>query len=56
MEAEDLKSRCIFVGVDFYIGPPGTDKEENHTVDSFLTNDIHDKLEQPRKIDKCNNF
>ena len=56
MEAEDLKSRCIFVGVDFYIGPPGTDKEENHTVDSFLTNDIHSKLEQPRKIDKCNNF
>lgn len=54
MEAEDLKSRCIFVGVDFYIGPPGTDKEENHKVDSFLTNDIQEKLEQHKLVNKCN--
>lgn len=45
METEDLKSRCVFVGVDFYIGPPGTDDEENHKVNSFLTDDIKNKLE-----------
>ena len=47
MEAEDLKSRCIFIGIDFYIGPPGTDLEENHIVDSYLTNDINNKLGIP---------
>lgn len=45
METEDLKSRCIFVGINFYIGPPGTDDEENHKVNSFLTSDIKDKLQ-----------
>lgn len=44
METEDLKSRCVFVGVDFFIGPPGTDSEENHKVDSYLTSDIQNKL------------
>ena len=51
MEAEDLKSRCVFIGIDFYIGPPGTDLEENHIVDSYLTNDINNKLGIP--IQKC---
>ena len=45
METEDLKSRCIFVAVDFYIGPPGTDDEENHKVISFLTDDVKSKLQ-----------
>ena len=45
METEDLISRCIFVGINFYIGPPGTDDEENHKVNSFLTSDIKDKLQ-----------
>ena len=53
METEDLKSRCIFVGIDFYIGPPGTDSEENHKVDSFLTSDIFTKLQEPIKPNKC---
>lgn len=45
METEDLKSRCVFVAVDFYIGPPGTDDEENHKVNSFLTDDVKNKLD-----------
>lgn len=45
METEDLKTRCIFVAIDFYIGPPGTDDEENHKVNSFLTDDVKNKLE-----------
>jgi hypothetical protein len=45
METEDLKSRCVFVSVDFYIGPPGTDNEENHKVNSFLTDDVKTKLQ-----------
>lgn len=45
METEDLKSRCIFVSVDFYIGPPGTDDEENHKINSFLTDDVKNKLD-----------
>ena len=53
METEDLKSRCIFVGIDFYIGPPGTDSEENHKVDSYLTSDIYSKLQEPIKPNKC---
>lgn len=44
METDDLKSRCIFVGINFYIGPPGTDKPENHDLDSFVTEDINNKL------------
>ena len=44
MEAEDLKSRCVFIGIDFYIGPPGTDLEENHKVDSYFTEDINIRL------------
>ena len=52
IETEDLKSRCIFVGIDFYIGPPGTDDEENHKVNSFLTDDIKNKLENNNIIVK----
>ena len=44
METEDLKTRCIFVSIDFYIGPPGTDDEENHKINSFLTDDVKNKL------------
>ena len=54
MEAEDLKTRCIFIGIDFYIGPPGTDNEENHRIDSFLTDDISEKL--LLKVNKCSTF
>ena len=55
METEDLKSRCIFIGVDFFIGPPGTDSEENHKVDCYLTNDINIKLERlPDRPNKNN--
>jgi len=46
METEDLKSRCIFVAIDFYIGPPGTDDEENHKINCFLTDDVKSKLEE----------
>lgn len=55
METEDLKGRCIFVGIDFYIGPPGTDNEVYHTTDFILTDDILNKLSN-KKIDKCNSF
>ena len=44
METEDLKTRCVFIGINFFIGPPGTDKENYHVVDSFVTNDISKKL------------
>ena len=53
-EAEDLKSRCVFIGIDFYIGPPGSDNEENRKLDSFFTDDINEKLLS--KINKCNTF
>ena len=53
-EAEDLKSRCVFIGIDFYIGPPGSDNEENRRLDSFFTDDINEKLLS--KINKCNTF
>lgn len=55
METEDLKSRCIFIGINFYIGPPGTDNEENHKLDMLLTCDIENKL-KINKINNCNNF
>ena len=55
LEAEDLKTRCLFIGIDFYIGPPGTDKVENHRTDSFLSCDIQTKLDN-QKVNKCNSF
>jgi hypothetical protein len=54
LETEDLKTRCIFIGIDFYIGPPGTDNETNHKTDTFLTDDITEKLYS--KINKCSSF
>ena len=57
METEDLKSRCIFVGIDFYIGPEGTDKEENHIVDRILSEDILEKLEINKNLFRdCKSF
>ena len=56
MEAEDLKTRCVFVGINFYIGPPGSDSEENHRVDSILSMDIDEKLNEKTKVNKCNSF
>ena len=55
-EAEDLKTRCVFIGLDFYIGPPNTDIESNHKVDSLLTHDIIFRLGLDSKSSKCNNF
>lgn len=55
-EAEDLKTRCVFIGLDFYIGPPNTDIESNHKVDSLLTHDIIFRLGLDNKSSKCNNF
>lgn len=56
LEAEDLKTRCLFISLDFYIGPPNTDIEANHKVDSFLTSDVSNKLNESKRINKCNNF
>ena len=55
LEAEDLKTRCLFIGIDFYIGPPETDKAENHRTDSFLSCDIQTKLAN-QKVNKCSSF
>ena len=55
LEAEDLKTRCLFIGIDFYIGPPETDNVENHRTDSFLSCDIQTKLAN-QKVNKCNSF
>ena len=43
-ETPDLQTRCIFVGIDFYIGPPGTDNEVYHEVNSYFTDDIEKSL------------
>ena len=56
LEAEDLKTRCVFISLDFYIGPPNTDNIENHTVQSFLTNDVTSKLNADKKVNKCDSF
>lgn len=43
-QTDDLKTRCIFVSVNFYIGPPDTDVEENHRFDAYFTDDVNNKL------------
>ena len=40
LSTEDLKSRCVFIGINFYIGPPGTEILENRQVDKILSDDI----------------
>ena len=44
METEDLKSRCIFVSVDFFIGPPDKDNEKYHSFDYMLSSDVESVL------------
>jgi hypothetical protein len=56
LETEDLQTRCVFIGLDFYIGPPGTDSEENHRVDSLLSEDIKEFLYLDPKSNKCSSF
>lgn len=51
METDDLKNRCVFVSVDFYIGPPGTEILSNQYVDYILSDDVEIKIrELNRKI------
>ena len=44
METEDLKSRCVFISVDFFIGPPDKDNKEYHSFDYMLSKDVEDVL------------
>ena len=44
METEDLKSRCVFISVNFFIGPPGTDCDQYHSFDYMLSSDVEDVL------------
>jgi hypothetical protein len=44
METEDLKSRCIFVSVNFFIGPPDKDNNEYHSFDYMLSEDVENAL------------
>jgi hypothetical protein len=44
METEDLKSRCIFVSIDFFLGPPETDNNDYHSFDCMLSRDVEDAL------------
>lgn len=48
LDTDDLKSRCIFIGIDFYIGPPGTDNFDNHESEFLLTPDIESMVEKLR--------
>lgn len=44
LETEDLKSRCIFIGIDFYIGPPGTIDKELYKTNCVITDDIKNRI------------
>ena len=44
METEDLKSRCIFVSVNFFIGPPDKDNDQYHSFDYMLSPDVESAL------------
>lgn len=44
MEAEDLKGRCIFVSIDFYMGPPETEDVKNQQLQCCLSNDVKSKI------------
>ena len=44
METEDLKSRCIFISVNFFIGPPDKDNEKYHSFDYMLSSDVESAL------------
>ena len=46
IDAEDLKTRCVFVCINFFLGPPGTDSEEHHRSDEYLTCDVMEKLDK----------
>ena len=46
LDTPDLKTRCVFIGIDFYIGPPGTDKAEYHNVDTLLSQDVNSSLKK----------
>lgn len=46
LETPDLKTRCMFVGINFFIGPEGTDKEEYHNIDTLFTEDINSALKK----------
>lgn len=39
-----LNTRCVFVSVDFYIGPPDTYKKEYCECISYFTEDVKEKL------------
>ena len=52
-ETPELKSRCVFVGIDFFIGPDGTDLEENHNLDKYFTEDIEKVLKKSDKLFSC---
>lgn len=43
---DELKTRCIFISVDFYIGPPGTENKINTEHKYFLTDDVKKKLDE----------
>ena len=44
METEDLKSRCVFVSVNFFIGPPDKDNMNYHSFDYMLSDDVGSAL------------
>lgn len=46
LEKDDLRGRCIFVGVDFFIGPPEFDNPEYQSIEKCLTNDIEIRLSE----------
>jgi len=42
----ELKTRCIFVSINFYMGPPGTEIPENEECTISLTDDVKNKLNE----------
>lgn len=44
--AIDLRNRCVFVSIDFYIGPPGTENRFTSKMDFELTDDVKDAIEK----------
>ena len=44
---DSMKSRCIFVTIDFYIGAPGTYNSEMDKIYTCITDDVKKKLDNP---------
>ena len=44
-----LNTRCVFITIDFYIGPPGTYNSDHIKIDSIITDDVIEKLNNIKK-------